>query len=674
VRTLRGSPGATAILLLSCSAAALSFVLLCLSWNRSLQDDLFARVGGVSFIVLAIAGAMVAAMILWRVPGNAVGRTLALLGTLTAWGDLAYQYGAYGLSQPAGATGSGVAAWLSSPLSEPVAGVFALVLLLFPTGRLISRQWRAAIVLAVAASLLLVLSSTFVPGHLDAPFASFTNPLGLEGARALCDAADSVGWFLAVVGLALGGTGAVLRLRTAKGDERQQLKLVLAVGAACALAMVLDMLTWFVWPHGYLAARMAVIGLAFTAFVIAAGVAILRYRLYEVDAAIERSLVYGGLTLLLAGAYAATALVLGTALGGSSTWATAAATVVAAVCFRPARARCQDLVDRRFSRARYEARQRLTEFLEDLRAARAEPESIEPLMAELVDDPSFALRYFLAGDGVYVDSQGNAEEDSEAPRVRRPIERAGRPLAIALHAPAGPGQTAFIGAILEAAILAIEMARLRVELRRRLGEVEDSRARIVAAAHLERRRLERDLHDGAQQRLVSIGLELRHAQHELGHVPSGQTTESLDHAVSEIGQAIIELRELAQGLPPSQLDTGLEPALKELAERAPLPVRISSTSERFDIALEATAYFIACEGLTNAIKHSHASVVHVTASRRQDRLVVRIADNGVGGASTQTGSGLKGLNDRVAAHGGRLHIDSQRGSGTVLTAELPCAS
>jgi signal transduction histidine kinase len=675
VRASRASPGATALLLLTCGAAVLSFSLLALSWNRSLQDDLFAGVGGASFVVLSLASAMVGAMVLWRVPGNAVGWVLVAIGALTGAGAVAYQYGAYGLSQNPGAPGIAFAGWFSSPLSEPVAGLFGLVLVLFPSGRVLSGRWRPTVAVALGASALLVLSSTFVPGHLDAPFASLENPVGVGGTRAACDAADSIGWILAVISLALGGASAVHRLRTAWGDERQQLKLVLGVGAACALAIVLDMLTWFAWPHGYLAARMAVIGLSFTAFVSAAGAAILRYRLYDVDAAIERTLVYGGLTLLLAAAYGSTALVLGALLGAGSTWATAGATLVVALAFRPARAHLQDLVDRRFSRARHEAQQRIAGFLEDLRAARAEPEAIEPLIAELLGDPAFVLRYFVPGQDAYVDSLGHPDlRDPQDARVRRRIDRAGAPLALALHRAADPRQTATIEALLDAAILAIEMARLRVELRRHLAEVESSRARILAAGHSERRRIERDLHDGAQQRLVSIGLELRHAQHGIGRVPTAQTSDSLERAVSELGQAITELRDLAQGLPPSQLDAGLEPALKELAGRAPLPVEIRSTSERFDSALEATAYFIACEGLTNAIKHARANTVRVSATRRRDRLVIRIADDGIGGASTSAGSGLRGLSDRAATHGGHLHIDSKHNIGTILTAELPCVS
>ena len=244
-----------------------------------------------------------------------------------------------------------------------------------------------------------------------------------------------------------------------------------------------------------------------------------------------------------------------------------------------------------------------------------------------------------------------------------------------LHRPTGPQRPDPLVTLVEAGGLAIEIARLRVELRRQLAEVQASRARIVAAGNAERRRIERDLHDGAQQRLVSIGLRLRHAQHELGSGEPARADETIDHAVAEIAIAIDELRELAHGLPPAQLDAGLDPALRELAGRAPLPVR-GATRPRSDsaVGLEAAAYFIACEGLTNAIKHSNATAVVVSAQRSNGHLIVRVTDDGVGGAIDKNGGGLRGLHDRVAAHGGSLRVESAPDKGTILTAELPCGS
>jgi signal transduction histidine kinase len=624
---------------------------------------------------MSIAFASTGAIITTRVADNAVGRLFLLIGLLLAIGLLAYQYAAYGLSRPDGVPGMATAAWLSNPVSQPSAALIGLSLMLFPDGRLASARWRSAAALCWLAAGLLSVPSLLEPGSIPAPFASLSNPLDIDAIRGATIAAQMFGWVLAVAGMALGATSLALRRRRSRGDVRQQLKLVLAVGAVVAAATTLDMLTWFPWPHGELAVRIGIVGLLLTVFAVAVGVAVTRYRLYDYDAAIERTAVYGALTFLLAAAYALTAVALGTELGSDSAWVTAGATLVVAVAFRPLRSALQDLVDRRFSRARYEAIQRVAEFLERLRSGQSAPEEIEPLLRELLSDPELEMRFFLPESEVYVDTAGvRVHDDPADARVRTPVLRAGVPLAMVLHRPTGPQRPDPLVTLVETGGLAIEIARLRVELRRQLGEVQASRARIVAAGNAERRRIERDLHDGAQQRLVSIGLQLRHAQHQLGSAEPARADDTINHAVTEIAIAIDELRELAHGLPPPQLDAGLDPALRELAGRAPLPVEVRTTAERFSVGVESAAYFIACEGLTNAIKHSDATAVVVSAQRSNGHLIVRVTDDGVGGAVDKNGGGLRGLHDRVAAHGGSLRVESAPDKGTILTAELPCGS
>jgi len=244
-------------------------------------------------------------------------------------------------------------------------------------------------------------------------------------------------------------------------------------------------------------------------------------------------------------------------------------------------------------------------------------------------------------------------------------------LATLVHAP--DPEPALLDLLIGRAGLAIEIARLRVEVRRQLAEVESSRARIVAATYEERQRLERDLHDGAQQRLVSIGLDLRHLQHELGPAAAPAERELLDGAVTGLADAIAQLRELARGIRPATLDHGLAPALRELAARASIPTEVEATDERFERGVEAAAYFVASEALTNAIKHARCSRVVVHASRSDSRLVLMVSDDGRGGAAPALGSGLAGLSDRVVALGGRLVVKSDAERGTSIVAELPCA-
>jgi signal transduction histidine kinase len=660
---------------ISVTAVIGSVVLLAMSWNRTLTDDLWSGFGGLSFATLAMAFATTGAITAVRVSDNAVGRLFLLIGLLLAIGLLIYQYAAYGLTQPGGVPAMTAAAWLTNPVSQPSAALIGLSLMLFPDGRLPSPRWRRAAVLCWVAAVLVSAPSLLQPGRIDAPFASLSNPIELNGIKGAAVAAQTVGWVLAVVGMALGATSLFIRRRSSSGDARQQLKLLFAVGAVVAALTALDMLTWLPWPHGDLPVRIGVIGVLLSVFAVAVGVAVTRYRLYDVDLAIERTAVYGALTFLLAAAYVATAVALGSALGGDSRWVTAVATLVVAIAFRPLRAALQDLVDRRFNRPRYEAIQRVAEFLEQLRSGQSAPEEIEPLLRALLSDPDLELQFFLPESEVYVDAAGMQVQDDPAEwRVRTPVLRAGAPVAMVLHRPTGPQRPDPLVTLVEAGGLAIEIVRLRVEMRRQLAEVRASRARIVAAGNAERRRIERNLHDGAQQQLVSIGLRLRHAQHELGAGEPDLADQTINRAVAEVAIAIDRLRELAHGLPPAQLDAGLDPALRELAGRAPLPVEVHTITERFSVGLEAAAYFIACEGLTNAIKHSGATAVVLSTQRSNGHLVISVTDDGVGGVVEKQGGGLRGLHDRIAAHGGSLHVESAPDQGTILTAELPCGS
>jgi signal transduction histidine kinase len=541
----------------------------------------------------------------------------------------------------------------------------------FPDGRLPSPPWRRVAVLAAVGCGAFLLLGFFDSEPFEAPYQHVERPL-----PALPEAAGVL-WPIAMLGVLAGLVAALaavrVRFRAADGIERLQMKWL-------AYTALLVPLTLLICVVGALAASGAEDDDLFNAlflFMLGAipasiSVAVLRYRLYDIDRVINRTLVYGVLSLLLAGAYGATTLLLGTGLGSGSAWPTAVATLLVAVAFRPLRARVQDAVDRRFSRARYDARTRIVGFLEDLRAGRAAPEEVEPVLREVLSDPRLELRFFLPESELYVDARGRpADDQAEDGRVRTPVTRAGLPLGMVLHSPVDEERPGLLAEVVEAAGLAIEIARLRVELRRQLDEVEASRARIVSAGYEERRRLERDLHDGAQQRLISIGLALRHAQHELGVSPE-KAGESIDGAVREIDVAAGELQELARGVRPAQLDAGLTPALRELAARAPLPVQVNANGERFPQEIEAAAYFIASEGLTNAVKHSGARQVTLSAQRLNGMLAISISDDGVGGAFPNGGSGLRGLADRAAAHGGAFAIESQPQRGTVLTAELPC--
>jgi len=226
-------------------------------------------------------------------------------------------------------------------------------------------------------------------------------------------------------------------------------------------------------------------------------------------------------------------------------------------------------------------------------------------------------------------------------------------------APAGPEEV-------------VAVVRDVTDLRQAMRDLTDSRARIVAAGDAERRRVERNLHDGAQQRLVTVALHLHLVRRRLENDPA-EVPQLVESAQTELTLALEEIRELVRGLHPRLLsDRGLEPALAGLAERALLPVEIVETpSERLPPAVEAAAYYLVAEALANAAKHSQASQVTVSVCGSDGATVVEIADDGVGGADASSGSGLRGLADRVAALGGELKVSSEAGSGTSLRAELP---
>jgi signal transduction histidine kinase len=224
----------------------------------------------------------------------------------------------------------------------------------------------------------------------------------------------------------------------------------------------------------------------------------------------------------------------------------------------------------------------------------------------------------------------------------------------------------------EAGVVADENLRLDAELQRRLDELRESRARIVEAGYAERKRVERDLHDGAQQRLVALALELQLVRAKLQTDPTA-AADLLETAADELTGATQELRELARGLhPPLLADRGLVPALEALATRAPVPVAVEADGvERAPEAVEAAAYFVVSEALTNVARHAQAEHAVVRVERRDGLLCVEIEDDGSGGAELAAGTGLRGLADRVGALDGELEVDSRAGRGTTVRARLP---
>jgi signal transduction histidine kinase len=309
---------------------------------------------------------------------------------------------------------------------------------------------------------------------------------------------------------------------------------------------------------------------------------------------------------------------------------------------------------------------------------RTPPHGLQDALAKGLDDPSLEVAFWLPERRAFVDDVGRpiVLPAEDGPRAVTRLEHNGEPVAALIHDSSLREEPELVEAVAAAARLALENARLGAEVQAQLTTVKESRARIVAAADEERRRIERDIHDGAQQRLVALALELRSAQRKLGAEADPDVEQMLDSAVGELQVALDELRELARGVHPAILtEEGLGAALESLVGRSPVPATLeASPDERFSAEVEAAAYFVVCEALTNVGKHSGASRATISARRTNGKLIVEVIDDGVGGAVSPDGHGLRGLMDRVEALGGRLRLDRPGGNGTRVVAEIPCAS
>ena len=317
------------------------------------------------------------------------------------------------------------------------------------------------------------------------------------------------------------------------------------------------------------------------------------------------------------------------------------------------------------------ARSAVGELVVGLRADPA-PTELRDALARALRDPSLTLAYWSSDYESYTDLDGRpVTVPATDGRATTLIDRDGSHVAALLHDRALEDEPELLSAVGAAAGIALENARLQAELAARLEEVKGSRIRVIEAGEGERKRLERDLHDGAQQRLIALSLELKRLEKELGDPAKRR----LDEAQHEITRSLEELRAVARGLHPAVLTGhGLRVALEHVAARAPVPVRLSVEIDgRLPEQVEIAAYYVVTESLTNIAKHAQATSAIVDIARHGDDVIVEIVDDGIGGADSERGSGLRGLADRVEALGGSLRVWTPHGGGTRVQAEIPCA-
>lgn len=583
-----------------------------------------------------------------RLPRNPVGALIAGNGlvVLLLLGDV---YDAVVVRRPGALPEPGPA------VAEAMSGTWmllylplALLLLVFPDGRLVSSRWRivalglpAVVVLFNAA----IVIGTVWPAAWDVAY-TVAAPLPV-----------------ALLGLLVVSVGSVfVRYRRSGPVVRGQLRWLAVAGLSIPITLLLCWLSYLLTERPDL----VVIGLVamYLAVPCAVTVALLARDRVDIDDVLVSTTTYvvlGGAALaVLSAASAAAGLLV-------ARWSTPVAVLVTAVCMlgvAPARRRVQ----RRMGRWLCPRRERALTALEDLRSrvhrGEAQPEDVQGVLRQALCDPELVVGY------------GRFDRGASAQLLRSttgvavtPIRLGGEEVGVLV---AGPDRFRPPQDVADAAGLLVELSRLRAELNHAVQEVEASRTRIMRAGEAERRTLERDLHDGAQQRLVSLGMALRVLQ-RTNPDSSGLTT-ALDSAVSEIGTAVAELRQIAQGLRPSSLDEGLGPALANLIRYSPTPVDLDIQARELPDPVTVTSYFVVSEAVTNAVRHASAARIGVRITEQPGRVHVRVYDDGRGGAVPQDGGGLAGLRDRVCAAGGSLDVSSPAGAGTVVEAVLPCGS
>ncbi|HLQ61103.1 MAG TPA: histidine kinase, partial [Candidatus Acidoferrales bacterium] len=516
-------------------------------------------------------------------------------------------------------------------------------------------------------------------------------------------ASGALTWAEAAV-VIVAGAGVLLRLAGARGEARLQLKWFAYAAAVYCLTSLLGFTDRLPLPDwvpfadftnsdtahaisawGSLSSTCAGMVLVPAAV----GLAMLRYRLYDIDIVINRTILYGGLAVFVAASYGIVVGGLGSILGqraGLDPLLTLLTIALVAVLLEPVRARLQALANL----AVYGRRSRPYDVLSDFARSvgRAEPaEVLLPRMAQLLREGTGAARtevWVRVGDRLQM--AGSSPPGAGARQsVSGSEELAERTGSAGMVAPVFH-ENELLGALAVVTSRGDQLGssehRLIADLASQAGlvfsrfrlveELRESRARIVAAQDLERRRLERDLHDGAQQRFVNALLTLGMAQ--AARPSRSRRPDLLEETSREVRAGLSELRDLAQGLhPPLLASGGLGAAVAALADRSPIVTTVRGPSDRrYSEPVEITAYYVVAEALANAAKHSHASVIEVRIEEARGRLLIEIADDGVGGADPSRGSGLVGLQDRAAAGRGSVTLQSPPGAGTVVKLELPC--
>jgi signal transduction histidine kinase len=621
--------------------------------------------------------ALVGAFILSRDPRNRIGWfmfgsaivTIGLAGLCSELFTWSYQRtGASGMTQAFGILNT--YGWVFGLL--PVVIVFPLLL---PDGQLPSRRWRpyvaSVLALLVVAAVYVTFTSATVSGSGDA---TVPNPLYLIRGAPVIDPFFAVAFPLAV---AIAVWSVVRRFRRSSGQERQQIKWIAFGMLVVGVGIVVS--GWMPDPIGSVLG-----GLSFAILPISIGVAVLRYRLYDLDLVVRKTVLYAALALFATLVYVAVVALVGSWLGRDSSFLTMIAAVIVAVTFQPVRSRLARLADRVVYGERATPYEVLSEFGERVGATYA-ADDVLARMARVLGEGVAAARstvWLRVGDEDRPIATWTAPDTAEPALTtehRVDVVHSGEVLgaltvSMPQNDPIDPGRQRLVADLAAQAALVLRNVRLTEDLRARLEDLKAAQKRLVSAQDHERRRLERNIHDGAQQQLVALTVKLRLAQ-GLATKDGARTADMLEQLQSDTTSALEDLRDLARGIyPPLLADQGLPAALEAQARRSVVPIELDIDGvRRYPAEVEAAVYFSILEAVQNVAKYAEATSVRIELRDGDGALRFLVRDDGRGfDASDRTyGSGLQGIADRLEALDGAMDVRSAPGEGTQVRGSVP---